>query len=66
MLTADNLHDAADEVAAMNRTEEVGIPTIEAMKFNNDSAFHPPMDKVAIMYGIMIGIQAMKNHKENS
>lgn len=60
MITASDLHDAADEIEMLQ--EHPVEPAIST--FLEDAMFHPPMSPTAVAYGILIGLTAAKHERE--
>jgi hypothetical protein len=60
LITEDHLHEAASLAAMMTSEERVDFEHDAIQNFIDGSTFHPPLDGMAIAYGIVIGRLAVK------
>ena len=60
LITAEQLHDAAYLVAKQESWQDTGLAENAVEEFLGTSTFTPPMDEVAISYGILIGVMSVK------
>lgn len=57
-ITADDLHAAADKVGMQTSYAENSMEEGSLIAFAENAVFHPPLDPLAVGYGVMVGIRA--------
>lgn len=68
LITAEQLHTAASLAAMTTSDVEAGFEKGALDAFINDSEFHPPMEALPLVYGILIGrlsVRVVESERNN-
>jgi hypothetical protein len=60
LITTAHLHEAAYLVEKLLTDDQAGLSIDAIPRFIASSTFDPPMEKVALSYGILVGVLAVK------
>jgi hypothetical protein len=62
VITADNLHNAADKAGAFTKENWAELDAVD--QFLQESNFHPPIDLPALAFGILIGMVVIRDNEQ--